>query len=47
MLRTHSCGALRQVNVDQTVTMCGWVQNHRDHGGVIFVDLPSPRCMAS
>jgi aspartyl-tRNA synthetase len=39
MLRTHSCGALRQVNVDQTVTMCGWVQNHRDHGGVIFVDL--------
>ena len=38
-LRTHDCGALRGSDVDQTVSLAGWVQNRRDHGGIIFIDL--------
>lgn len=37
--RTHTCGQLRIEQVDQEVTLCGWVANFRDHGGVIFIDV--------
>jgi len=38
-MRTHYCGLVSAVQLDQTVTLCGWVNTRRDHGGVIFIDL--------
>ncbi len=38
-MRTHYCGELNQQHIDQPVSVCGWVNRRRDHGGVIFVDL--------
>jgi len=39
MLRTHTCGELRMMDVDKEVTLAGWVQRVRNKGGVIWVDL--------
>ena len=38
-MRTHYCGATKDVAVGETVTICGWVDRRRDHGGVIFLDM--------
>jgi aspartyl-tRNA synthetase len=37
--RTHDCNALRGSDIDSEVVLFGWVQNRRDHGSIIFVDL--------
>jgi len=44
-MRTHYCGELNQQNIDQVVSVCGWVNRRRDHGGVIFVDLRDKKGM--
>ena len=38
-MRTHYCGLVDETLIDHDVTLCGWVDTRRDHGGVIFVDL--------
>lgn len=38
-MRTNYCGELRIKHTSQIVTVCGWVDRRRDHGGVIFIDL--------
>jgi aspartyl-tRNA synthetase len=37
--RSHTCGALREAQIGETVRISGWVHRVRDHGGVLFIDL--------
>lgn len=39
MLRTNTCGELSLKNLNETVTLCGWVQKSRDLGGTTFIDM--------
>ena len=45
-MRTHFCGELSKDALDQEVTLCGWVNRRRDHGGVIFLDVRDKRGIA-
>ncbi|WP_457563556.1 aspartate--tRNA ligase [Caminibacter pacificus] len=38
-MRSHYCAELNELNVGEEVELVGWVNSHRDHGGVIFIDL--------
>ena len=38
-MRTHTCGELTDKNIGGKVTLVGWANKWRDHGGVVFIDL--------
>src|SRR5438132_11553003 len=39
MFRTHNCNSLRKTDIGAEITLAGWVNVTRDHGGVIFIDV--------
>ena len=45
-MRTHFCGELNKTTLNEEVTLCGWVNRRRDHGGVIFLDVRDKRGIA-
>ncbi|MDA3967664.1 MULTISPECIES: aspartate--tRNA ligase [Helicobacter] len=38
-MRTHYCASLNEANIGEEVSLCGWCNTYRDHGGIIFIDL--------
>ena len=38
-MRSHTCGQVTDSLIGQEITLAGWVNRRRDHGGVIFIDL--------
>ena len=38
-MRSHQCGQVTEALIGQQITLAGWVNRRRDHGGVIFIDL--------
>jgi aspartyl-tRNA synthetase len=38
-MRSHYCGLVTEALMGETVSLCGWVNRRRDHGGVIFIDV--------
>lgn len=38
-MRTHYCSAVTETSLEKEITVCGWVHNRRDHGGVVFLDI--------
>jgi len=38
-MRSHYCGQINESLLGETISLCGWAQRRRDHGGVIFIDL--------
>lgn len=38
-MRTHYCSTVNESSLNKEITVCGWVHNRRDHGGVIFLDI--------
>lgn len=38
-MRSHYCANVNETMINNTTTVCGWVHNRRDHGGVIFLDI--------
>ena len=45
-MRTHFCGELSKVNLNDEVKLCGWVNRRRDHGGVMFLDVRDKKGIA-
>ena len=45
-MRTHYCGQVNLHHIGQEVSLCGWAQRRRDHGGVIFIDLRDRKGLA-
>ncbi len=35
-MRSHYCTSVNETMIEQSVSICGWIHNRRDHGGVIF-----------